>query len=322
MCFKDIDIKKAVSYAGTILMIASLFFVFRRIVQMQNDIDFSVLSNLWIFIPLLLVVLGESITVILASINYRSLVTGISGVSVESHTGIKIYNIANMYKYIPGGAMYVIGRNRMAIETEGLRHGKVALATLIEGILWVVAAVILSSVYAFDHFLYYVGQLDILPIVSLIIVLTALMAVPVMYCFRSRLEKILNSIKNDTNGLLAMVLVKRLAFMLVIVSLWGFSFLATLVILGQPMAPALGITIVGLYILSWLVGFLTPGAPSGIGIREFILLMFLGGILNEDILLSAIIVHRALQIAGDILAYVTALGYAHLKNKKGSFILY
>ena len=312
---KKIDIKKAVSFIGTILMIASLFFVFSRLAQMQNDLDLSALSSPWVFMPLLLVVLGEGIAVILASINYRSLIANISGVSVERRMAIKTYNIANMYKFIPGGIMYVLGRNRMAVETEGLSHGKVALATLIEGILWVVAAITLSSIFAFDYFVYYVRQLDILPLVGLLLGLAVLIAIPILYYFRSRLFAALSNFKKDASGLLAKALVKRLAFALVIVNLWGFFFLATLIILGQPITPNLGITIVGLYILSWVAGFLTPGAPSGLGIREFILLMFLGGILNEDILLSAIVMHRALQIAGDIAAYIMASCYAQMKSK-------
>ena len=282
---------------------------------MRHDLDLSVLSSPWVFIPLLLVLFGESITVILAAINFRSIVVDISGVPVEHHTAIKFYNIANVYKFIPGGIMYVVGRNRMAVEVEGLSHGKVAFATLIEGMIWIVAAIILSSIFAFHYFIYFMRQIDILPLAGFLFGLAVLIAIPILYRFRTRLLAALHNGNHDTSGLLAIALVKRFAFSLVVITLLGFSFLATLVVLGQPITLNLGITIVGLYILSWLIGFLTPGAPSGLGIREFILLMFLGGILNEDILLSAIMIHRALQIAGDIVAYIIALGYAQIKSK-------
>ncbi|MCL2427559.1 MAG: hypothetical protein FWD05_14645, partial [Oscillospiraceae bacterium] len=107
----------------------------------------------------------------------------------------------------------------------------------------------------------------------------------------------------------------RLATMLVIVNFWGVSFLATMTILGQPFSLNLGVTIIGIFIMSWLIGFLTPGAPSGLGIREIVLLMFLSGIVYEDILLSAIIIHRLLQVCGDIVAYGIAWSYARIKLK-------
>ena len=312
---KEIDLKRVVSFVGTILMIVALVFVFRRLYQMREDLDFSILSNAWVLVALLLVVLLESITVILASVNYRGIVVSISGVFVEFHVAIKVYNIANMYKFIPGGLLQVLGRNRMAIETEGLRHRKVALATLLEGILWVLAALILSIVYSFHHFVYYIRQLDVLPLMPPIFILILIITIPILYRFRNPLQTILKNINADANGRLRMILIKYLIFMLAMISLWGLSFLATLTILGQPLTLGLGITIVGLYILSWLLGFLTPGAPSGLGIREFVLLMSLGGIIHEEILLSAIVIHRVLQIAGDIVAYVMAMSYASLKKK-------
>ena len=313
---KEIDLKKAVSFVGTILMIIALVFVFRRLYQMREGLDFSILSNAWVLVALLLVVLLESITVILASINYRGIVVNISGVDLEFHVAIKVYNIANMYKFIPGGLLQVLGRNRMAVETEGLRHRKVALATLLEGILWVLAALILSIVYSFHYFMYYIRQLDALPLIGYILILILFITIPIFYRFRNPLQTTLKKINDDANGRLLMILIKYLIFMLAMISLWGLSFLATLTILGQPLTLGLGITIVGLYILSWLLGFLTPGAPSGLGIREFVLLMSLGGIIHEEILLSAIVIHRVLQIAGDIVAYVMAMCYAKIKKRE------
>ena len=312
---KKIDLKKAVSFVGTILMIIALGFVFKRLYHMREDLDFSILSSAWVLIALLLVVLLESITVILASINYRGIVVSISGVNLEFHVAIKVYNIANMYKFIPGGLFQVLGRNRMAIETEGLRHGKVALATLLEGILWILAALILSIVYSFHYFIYYIRQLDVLPLLTPILILILFIIIAIFYRFRNPLQATLKKINDDANGRLWKILIKYLFFMLAMISLWGLSFLATLTILGQTLSLGLGITIVGLYILSWLLGFLTPGAPSGLGIREFVLLMSLGGIINEEILLSAIVIHRVLQIAGDIVAYIMAMSYANIKKR-------
>ena len=318
---KKIDIKKAVSFAGTILMLIALIFVFRRLFYMREDLDFTILSSAWVIIALLLIMLLEGSFVILASINYRSIVMNVSGVFVPFYTAVKIYNITNMYKFIPGGLVQVIGRNRLALETKDLGHGKVAFSTLIEGILWAVAGILISIIYAFDYFLYYIRQLDIMPWIGLILILIILITIPIYYRFRIPLKERLKNIRADAKKPLRIILVKHLFFMLIMISFWGISFLATLTVLGQSLTLSLGILIAGLYILSWVLGYLTPGAPSGLGIREFVLLMSLGGIVNEEVLLSAIVMHRVLQIIGDIVAYIFSVSLKLLQtfSKKSSF---
>lgn len=315
---RKIDIKNVVSFAGTVLMIVSLYFVIMRIIEMQDDIDLSILANAWVLIPLLLVVLAESLVIIFTSENFRKIVSGISGINVSRPLAIKVYNTANIYKYIPGGVMLLIGRNRMAVETEGLGHGKVALATLLEGVMWIISALILSSIFALDYTLHYIRQLEF-QYAGLIIgaaVLVLLIAIPILYRFRHKLLKDTLDIKSETEGIRVTALLKRLPVMLLIVCFWGFSFLATMTILGQPITLYLGITIAGLYIMSWVIGFLTPGAPGGLGIREIVLLMFLSATVYEGLLLSAIVIHRAIQVIGDLVAYAIAWSYAHIKGKR------
>ena len=312
---KTIDIKKAVSFAGIILMSIALIFVFLRLFDMREDLDFAILSSLWVILALLLIMLLEGAFVILASINYRSIVMDISNVFVPFHKVVRIYNITNMYKFIPGGLMQVIGRNRLALETENLGHGKVALSTLIEGILWPIAAIILSITFALNHFIYYIRQLNTMLWLGMIVAFVMVGGALIFKRFQARLQEIIENIRRDARRPLRVILTKHLFFMLIMVSFWGGSFLATLTVLGQSFTFSLGIVVAGLYILSWVLGYLTPGAPSGLGIREFILLMSLRGIINEEILLQAIVVHRALQIVGDLVAYMIVMVYAHARAK-------
>jgi hypothetical protein len=67
--------------------------------------------------------------------------------------------------------------------------------------------------------------------------------------------------------------------------------------------------------LSWLAGFLTPGAPSGLGVREVLMMMFMAGTLNEGILISAMFMHRMLTVMGDVIAYGMAFTYAQVKKR-------
>jgi hypothetical protein len=290
-------------------MVISIGFIVRRIWVTRGDLDLSVFADPRVLAALFAVALLEGIGIILASVNYRILVANISGVKVRWPLAVKVYTISNLYKYIPGGVMYVIGRNRMAIETDGLSHGKVAISTFVEGAFIAIAAVFVAAAFSFEHSLYYIRQSEILPVLGIIALAVLAAAVPVIYGFRRRLRGFFIDLKENTKDLRPVVFAKRLLFALVLMVLWAFTFLATLILLGQPMTFNLGITVMGLYMLSWLSGFLAPGAPSGLGVREMVMLMFMAGTLNEGILISAMVMHRLLTVVGDIFAYGMALGY-------------
>ena len=312
------DVKKLVSLLGTLVMGIALYFVITRIIEMRDDIDFTVFANLWVLLPLLLLVLWESLIIIFTSENFRKLVVSISGVEVSRPAAIKAYNNGNIYKYIPSGVMLLLGRNQMAVETKGLKHRKVAFTTILEGAMWIVCALILSAVLALDYVVHYVRQLDLqyLGVAIGTIVPILLVLLFLLYRFRNKLFGDTFDLKSEIEGLKVTAVLKRLPVMLLIVGVWGSSFLVTMAILGQPLTLYVGVAIVGLYIMSWLIGFITPGAPGGLGIRELILLMFLGATVYEGLLLSAIVIHRGVQIAGDIVAFGIARGYYYLKSRQ------
>ncbi len=60
----------------------------------------------------------------------------------------------------------------------------------------------------------------------------------------------------------------------------------------------------GVYILAWLVGYVTIGAPGGIGVKEAIMLLLLSAImLEKDILLIAVVL-RLCNVLGDLLSFI------------------
>ena len=71
----------------------------------------------------------------------------------------------------------------------------------------------------------------------------------------------------------------------------------------------------GAFILAWVVGLITPGAPAGVGVRELVLIACLGGLVAGQDLLSAVILSRLATVAGDVLFF----GMARLlSNNRGA----
>ena len=304
---KRVELKRVVSWTGSALMIVSLGFVINRL--RSYGMDLSLLTSPWVVAGLMAVVLVEGLGIIAASLNYRAIIKNVSGIVAARPLSVMVYNAANMYKYIPGSIMYFVGRNRLAVETEGLSHGKVAFATVLEGILAVMGALIVALTLSFDHSVHYIRQLTFSPVFTTIFLGGLLTFGTVIFVFRKKIAGEAKNFFSTVEILRPLVIIKRLSFALCLMFLFGLSFAAVLALLGQSMTLSLVLTTVGLYLLGWLAGFLTPGAPSGLGIREAVLLMLMPGVIDQSILLSALLIHRISTVSGDVLALCIAVAY-------------
>jgi hypothetical protein len=83
-----------------------------------------------------------------------------------------------------------------------------------------------------------------------------------------------------------------------------------LLVLSIPLLPDTDTAFLPLtsaYALSWMVGFLVPGAPGGLGVREATLVVLLDGLYPEDAVLAIALVSRLSMIAADILIFLAGL---------------
>jgi uncharacterized membrane protein YbhN (UPF0104 family) len=62
------------------------------------------------------------------------------------------------------------------------------------------------------------------------------------------------------------------------------------------------------FALSWLAGFVAPGAPAGLGVREGVLVALLGPLLESALVLQIVVAFRLATLVGDFIAL--ALGVA------------
>ena len=293
--------QKAVSVFGKLLMLASLAFIARQI--MRHNVDFSILTSPSVITGLFLAALFFAASIVFAGVNYGWLITNVSGVSAPRGIVVRVYCTSNLYKYIPGTVLYLVGRNRIAFETNKVSHAQLAIATVAEGVFLLSATVLIIVFFVSEEAFSYIRQADIPVFVWLIIAGIALVAAVLILAFRRRLQPLVKKFTGSMGSFTLAAKLKRLCAGMVIIMPLAVSFLITLILLGQPVTPDRVPAVLGLYLLAWTVGFLTPGAGSGMGIREAVLLMFLGAYLNPAIVLSAAITHRLVCITGDVLAY-------------------
>jgi uncharacterized membrane protein YbhN (UPF0104 family) len=80
-------------------------------------------------------------------------------------------------------------------------------------------------------------------------------------------------------------------------SVMGVTFVLLLTLIGSP--PENPLTIVGASVAAWLAGFLIPGAPAGLGVREAVLLLLLRNYPDQSALVIAVAVGRIVSTGGD-----------------------
>ena len=65
--------------------------------------------------------------------------------------------------------------------------------------------------------------------------------------------------------------------------------------------------ICGAYSLAWIIGFLIPGAPGGLGVRESALVLLLADTFPRDAVLLIALLTRLASVGADVLAFIIGL---------------
>lgn len=90
-------------------------------------------------------------------------------------------------------------------------------------------------------------------------------------------------------------------YLLIGVGLWCVS-----IALGESTGLTY-LVVTSAFALSWLLGFMTPGSPAGLGAREGIMLMLLQGAADSERLVVFVLLARVVTMVGDAFCFVGAV---------------
>ena len=298
-------------------MLLSFFFIGTQI--MRYDIDFSILTSPMIIAGLLLMGLVYGINIIFVSFVFCWLLRVLSGAVVDRRLVVSIYCSSNLYKYLPGNIMHFVGRNRLAIEAKSLRHEQVMFTTLTEILFLCFSAAIISAICLFNFITELLPHIYIPSYVFAALGTVLIVVVIFSALFRRLLSKLLTRFFEIMKRFRPVTALKYLGLLILQLLVAATVYLMVLLLLGQPITADLVPMVIGLFVLSWLIGFLMPGAPGGLGVREAIMIMFLGGTINQNILVSSAVIHRVVCITGDLSAFGMSILYSKLRKGNTNF---
>jgi hypothetical protein len=290
---------KILKNLGNAAVILSLAFVCKKIAGL--NIERAALFNTDKLISVAWISFLYGLHMFALCVPWMAFLRILTGRKIPFSVAAWIVNKSNLMKYLPGNVFQFIGRNELAVRLN-LSHADVAFATVCDlGLL--VAASLLAAVFLDWRGIMWLGQYGVRGFRFLSIGFAAAGAFIVFLAMRR--ENILRRLGAKARNFFTLrslgIICACLLYFLALALLVAALFLAVLTEILRVDAAYRAIpSVLSAYMLSWVAGFITPGAPGGIGIREAVLTLLLTDIVPMDSALLAAVIFRLISIVGDL----------------------
>lgn len=277
-------LKKIYTWGGTLIAIFGFLFLLKRINFYCNQINFNTLKEKDYYILFLFIAIYCFSNFLLVK-GWQYLLFNF-GSTPSFRLAFKIYGTSQLGKYIPGNIFQFAGRQSIAVKN-GIK-----------------SSISLKSIGYELGLLASSGSLFVILIMPIYFkTFSALLSVLFFILFLFILLRGLIFLNNyfylSTIAYLVFLTISSLLFIGVLNMLnprYNFCNWEIFLVIGS-------------FVVAWLVGFVTPGAPAGVGIREFILFFLLKNNFLESDLLAALIFSRVISIIGDLIFFLIALTF-------------
>ena len=295
------DFKKLTNLAGNVLVLLSFGFLF----FVLSKLDFMALKGMfhlsWLPIMMILALLFSFLYLYMAEA-WRILLVLVSGACLDKHV-IFVYLRTVIFKYAPGNVFHFLGRHSLS-KSHALSHKSIAFANGVEILLqlFAVSFIIMIGTLFFDISLNF-GAYMVISKTKILLAFSLLVLLSAIVLFKKKYRDTLLS--QEALFTLMRVFVYHLFFLLgsasILVAVYFF-------LLDVPFTFLIFVQTILASSIAWLLGFVVPGAPGGVGIREAILVLLLPTIMivSKEIVLAGALVYRVVTISGEGLTYVWA----------------
>lgn len=310
-----ISIKSLVKLAGNLVVILALVFLVKKFMDM--DVDFSQLASGNIASSFILSTVIQALLIVMACFPWLVFTQSLSGKKIPYSSAMPVYTRSNIYKYLPGNVFQYVGRNQLASDMN-ISHVDVACATVLDVffcVLWtgVISVILLGT--AITALLEKYGR-NILIIVAVGVVAVIMLAVIVRLKFMDKVKGYLSryskAFEKENRG----KLIQGVVYYLVHNSISALMyFLCLALVFGDSATASELVSLTGAFLFAWIIGFVTPGAPGGIGVRESVMI-FVCGEKHEEKVLLFVLVMRIASVVADLTAFLIGHVYLKIKSKK------
>ncbi|AJA46438.1 hypothetical protein CPAST_c03380 [Clostridium pasteurianum DSM 525 = ATCC 6013] len=297
---------KFIKYIGYIITIAAFIFIGKSLISMDLDVRY-ITNPLSAVIFIILMSIGYAIMVYVSSYAWKSILEFINKDKIPFNEITGVYVKSNIAKYLPGNFMHFAGRNLLAGKL-GFKQLDITFCSILEILMLVFTSLILSCIFAMrslkSSIEYVLTKVNISIVVAVILAVILVIAISIWFiCKRTKFLK--NYSHLFTKGFLKLLVKLFFIYGLTLVVPGVFLLLCLKLILSAQVSAGAITIIIFSYILSWVLGFIVPGAPGGVGIREALLIFILTPFYTNSIVLLAAVLLRIISTLGDLIAFIT-----------------
>lgn len=287
--------------AGSLLAVASLFFIALMFWRERETLStfrpgaagVAVLASCAVVYGALGYVLAEA---------WRGLLLWAGEAQAQPGDAHRIYARTQIAKYIPGNVAQFAGRQFIGRQA-GWSHVGLLLSTVFEliSLVFVAATIATVAILAGAQ-----GIVDPrLLLLAAMVIVTGLFVAP---RFGPRLlARRWPETAQRVAGLKVRDLWPVCALYALFFAVAGvILILVVQVVTGQAVPAGHWPAVIGLYSIAWIVATLTPGAPSGIGVREVVLVAGLAFMTAAGSAVLVATLLRAVTVTGDLLFFLVA----------------
>jgi len=280
-------IKSIITLVGKSLGILGLLFVLYKLSQEYTFSSFTqqflLLFNI---LPTLLIL--NSLSILIGIIAWHVMLLQYAHKSFPFFASYYYFSKTEIAKYLPGNIFHFIGRQALASKI-GISQVEMAKISLLFSFLLLTGTILTSTIFAF------LSQEIPTLILTLMGISSIITLIVLVYLYPSfPMRK-----KVSMNGYLSLS-----------VALQGIMLGMIVMYQSESFTTNLFFQCVSIYTLSWLIGFVTPGASGGLGIREgtFIAIAtYLHLNISADIIIFSVLLVRLINICVDVILYLSTM---------------
>ncbi|PRY77810.1 hypothetical protein CLV80_105294 [Yoonia maritima] len=292
-------VRVAIRRIGQGITLVAIFFLIRELYEQSGEIR-NWRPTIAQFFLMSVLALAYAAALLILAFNWLTILSALIKDPLPKGPVLLSYTSTQIAKYIPGNFLHFVGRHAY-LKNTGLSHKPIATASIYEIISLPVAAIIaicLAIPFVDSGRVGSWERADRTAIAGLIVVALTVVLAVIWYQCNTRAWKSASIVISRATGFM---LFQGLVFSALLYAVSG-----SFVVLAIPVA-----------IMSWLVGFVTIGAPGGIGVREALLINMLDSAsANENVLIAALL-FRVITTVGEIVLYAFGNVFLAKPNSRG-----
>jgi uncharacterized membrane protein YbhN (UPF0104 family) len=306
---------RAIGFSAVLIVTA--FFVW-YVVRSLHGQDLSTYATPRAALGIVLAAILWSFGVPLMAVAWHGMLASV-GIRKRWRELFAILGITQFAKYVPGNVAQYVGRVGMSL-SRGIPARPLAVTLILETLLVIAAA---AATCLITGALSKVGLVALQAHGSQLLLVTALVVAAIigLFALRRVAPMLLRRLAPRYAPVLDGTLLPTQSSLACAFALYcavyvgtgiGLIVLAAFLLPGVPQDYCL---LIAVFALAWIVGFVTPGAPGGLGVREALMVLMLAPVYTAA---SASVLVIALRIAttlGDILTLLAGLGMLRFNRR-------